>query len=171
MKRFWTLLLCMIMLLSCSGMSVLAEASEIDLSGMTLDELRALKERITMAMWETEEWLQATLRPGVYEIGVDIPAAHWDLTAVKGDYAHVIWCRALNRTGKGCDDSDKMHGQTIMDKNYKNFDTYMGIYPNQIDLELIDGTFLIVEQGPVILTPYAGNDLIEFETETATDGE
>ena len=171
MKRFWTLLLCMIMLLSCSGMSVLAEASEIDLSGMTLDELRALKERITMAMWETEEWLQATLRPGVYEIGVDIPAAHWDLAPADGEYAHVIWTRKLDRTGKGTDVSDKMYGNTIMAENYKNIDKYMGIYPTEADLELIEGTFLIIEQGSVVLTPYDGNDLIEFETETATDGE
>ena len=163
MKRFWTLLLCMLMLLTCSGLSVLAEADEIDLSGMSLSELLALKERVTMAMWETDEWLQATLKPGVYEIGVDIPAAHWDLTAPEGDYAHIIWCRALDRTGKGCDVSDKMHGVTLMHEDYKNYDRYMGIYPVSTDLDMMEGTYLIVEQGSVLLTPYDGNDLIEME--------
>ena len=50
MKKLIALILAVMLL--CST----ACAAEIDLSGMSLAELLELQQRVTMAMWETEEW-------------------------------------------------------------------------------------------------------------------
>ena len=69
MRRFVALLLFFVLWI--------AQASAIDLSGMSLAELVDLKEQVTLAMWETEDWQEVTVPQGLYKIGEDIPAGHW----------------------------------------------------------------------------------------------
>ncbi len=74
-------------------MAVNTALAEIDLSGMTYDELVALKDRINLAMWECEEWQEVTVPQGIYEVGVDIPAGHWTLKTPDGVYSMVLYGR------------------------------------------------------------------------------
>ena len=57
MKKWIALLLVLVSLFSAASAEVIATtAAEIDLSGMGYEELVALKDRINLAIWKSEEW-------------------------------------------------------------------------------------------------------------------
>ena len=62
MKRFLSLLVALLLLFPAAALA------QIDLSGLSYDELVALKDQINKAMWESKEWQEVTVAPrGVYE--------------------------------------------------------------------------------------------------------
>ena len=77
--------------------------AEIDLSGMTLAELMELSQQVTMAMWETEEWEEVEVPIGVYEIGVDIPAKHWNIAAADGYFPEITYASKLDASGRSAE--------------------------------------------------------------------
>ena len=55
--------------------------AEVDLSGMSYDELVILKDRIDKTIWDSQEWQEVTVPQGLYKIGEDIPAGKWTILA------------------------------------------------------------------------------------------
>ena len=138
--------------------------AEIDLSGMTLAELLELQQRVTMAMWETEEWQEVEVPIGVYEIGVDIPAGHWTISAGVGPYTiDITLGKKLDQTGKGIDWADQIYSTHLANKDSYMNSMFSGQYAESTDLELTEGTYLIVENGSLIFTPYAGKPSLGFK--------
>ena len=70
----------LVLLVLCTLLFSSACASDIDLSGLSFDELIALKQKINLAIWNCEEWQEVTVPGGIYEIGKDIPAGYWTIT-------------------------------------------------------------------------------------------
>lgn len=56
-------------------------AEGIDLSGMSFDDLLALRQRVDEAIWNSDGWQSVTVPGGVYVIGEDIPAGRWSVAA------------------------------------------------------------------------------------------
>lgn len=77
MKKLCCLILFTVMLFA--SVSALAE---IDLTGMTYDELIALKDKINLAIWNSKEWQEVTVPQGEWIVGKDIPAGTWRVTAL-----------------------------------------------------------------------------------------
>ena len=73
MKRFLCVLLVFLMITP-----VLAEG--IDLASLSFEELRILQTRISQEMTTRPEWKEVPVPPGLYQIGVDIPAGDWCIT-------------------------------------------------------------------------------------------
>ena len=92
MKRLISVLLLM-MMVSC------ACAEDIDLSGLSYAELVALKDRINLAMWESEEWQEVTVPDGIWEVGKDIPAGTWTVSVPGRSYLWVRYGDKLSRNG------------------------------------------------------------------------
>jgi hypothetical protein len=63
-----------------------AAEEDIDLSGLSFDELAALRDRCQLEMFQREEWQEVTVPQGLWEVGVHIPAGTW-----------VIRCADINR--------------------------------------------------------------------------
>ena len=79
-----------------------ALAEGIDLSGMSYDELVALKDRINLAMWQSDEWQEVTVPQGVWKVGEDIPAGHWTVKCITGNNCRstqISWGEALTEGG------------------------------------------------------------------------
>lgn len=57
-----------------------AALAEIDLSGMTYDELLDLRAQVDQALWASDGWQEVDVPSGVYVVGEDIPAGRWTLT-------------------------------------------------------------------------------------------
>ena len=70
MKRILCLLLLSVFL------PVFALADYPDFSSYSLKELNAILIDLRLHQWKTEEWQEVLVPPGVYEIGVEIPAGH-----------------------------------------------------------------------------------------------
>ena len=154
MKKLFVLLLAA--LLICS----VAAADPVDLSGMTFDELVALRDQINLAIWNSQEWLEVTVPEGIWIVGEDIPAGHWSIrVAAKKDYFYVSCYDKLNETEKMPARGARLVQQDIASPGYSAFGE---ITPEVADLILEDGWFFECG-GAVIFTPYAGKPDLGFK--------
>lgn len=55
--------------------------AEVDLSGMTFDELVELRNQVDQAIWASDGWQEVEVPGGEYEVGPEIPAGKWTITA------------------------------------------------------------------------------------------
>ncbi len=117
-------------------------STSTDLSALTFDELLALRKEITSLLWASDEWQEVTVPAGVYEIGIDIPAGQWTITAA--DHGYWLNCKELDEYGDGKKD---IHSSSSMK-------------PGEcVNWNLIDGTYLEINGCSVVFTPYIGADL------------
>lgn len=158
MKRLISVLLLM-MMVSC------ACAEDIDLSGLSYAELVALKDRINLAMWKSEEWQEVTVPIGLYEVGKDIPAGHWTISSIATYYSRIEVCDKLDTSGT--DVNPYIRGSVYycdaLIKNPKSI-TYK---PNDditaFSVNLYEGLYVAIKEGSVVFTPYTGKPSLGFK--------
>lgn len=158
MKRMLTALLLIALFLPASALAE-PNASDLDLSGLSLNELIALQERVTKAMWETDEWQEVFVPIGVYEVGTDIPADHWTITAAPGTEAWVYWGTKLNSTKTAIE--DLLSFSTLRSVSAPGYDKSKHI--ESVDRELGEGEYLVISMGGVVFTPYSGKPSLGFK--------
>lgn len=163
MKRIISALLSVLLLLSLSAACFADNVSDIDLSGLSYDELMALKDRINLAMWESEEWQEVTVPQGIWKVGEDIPAGHWSIAVVDGaTYAYVTVGSVLDEAKKSVawsSDDYYSENMTSPTSNYYNANEDISM----IDVELKNGMYVEIASGNVIFTPYQGKAALGFK--------
>lgn len=146
MKKLVLLASIAIMLILFSLVPVtLAETQDIDLSKMSYAELVALKDKINLAIWNSQEWQEVTVPVGVYQIGVDIPAGYWTISPLKGMYVGISLGYTLDKT------------LTYITDAYPN--TYTA---SSVSWYLEEG-YIEIWDAPAIFTPYAGKPDFGFK--------
>ena len=145
MKKLVALVVALVLVSSVA----LATTVAFDFSGLTLAQLVEVQQQLNLAMWATEEWQEVEVPAGVYEIGKDIPAGHWTISPEPGEYVIVRWGTALDSSKTDLDGYGSYLAQEGLD----------GDEVANVSWELTDGTYLIVESGSVIFTPFAGHKL------------
>lgn len=154
MKKFIILLLSLALVV-CS-----AAADSIDLSGMTYEDLIALRDQINLAIWNCQEWQEVTVPEGIWIVGQDIPAGHWSIrVAAENDYLYVSCFDLLNEVEKSPARGSRLVQQDIASPGYSAFGE---ITLESTDLILEDGWFFKCT-GAVIFTPYAGKPDLGFK--------
>ncbi len=152
-------LLCCVMV--CLLMGSVA-CAEIDLSGMTYEELVALKDQINLAIWNSEEWQEVTVPQGVWKIGEDIPEGHWTITCAGDGRATIEYGDELNESGKSLSwFGDIYYSERIYSKESIMYDENSSKV--SIDLEVKEGNYIIIDSGNVIFTPYTGKPSLGFK--------
>ena len=159
MKKLVALFLAIVL----SAGSALAEG--IDLSGMSYDELVALKDRINLAMWQSDEWQEVTVPQGVWKVGEDIPAGHWTvkcITEKKCYNTQISWGEALTEGGT----SIAWRGRydilvTVKNPEYKYYE-YDGSI-TEYSFTVQDGDYIIIDDAPAVFTPYQGKPSLGFK--------
>lgn len=155
MKR----LLCVLFVLSLLPVAALADLP--DLSGLSFDELVQLRGQINLAIWNSQEWQEVTISPGVYEIGVDIPAGHWSVRPVSGcgpDY--IIYASGVKDQGH---DIDLFAGEHIMECICDPSSAYYsGEYKTSTDIVMEAGHFVRLDCA-MIFSPYTGKPDLGFK--------
>lgn len=141
-----------------------AIAENIDLSGLTYAELVALKDRINLAMWQSEEWQEVTVPVGLYVVGEDIPAGHW---SIKTNHSNCT-IKVSDKLQKSKKAVDFSYSGFYYDQIIHNREAYAKYFNANSDLEVIDivlhnGLFLEVEWGAAVFTPYAGKPSLGFK--------
>ena len=156
MKKLITLLLIAALLLPAAALADLP-----DISNLSFEELVQLKDQINLAIWNSQEWQEVTIPPGVYEIGVDIPAGHWSVRPVSGcgpDY--IIYASGVKNQGH---DVDLFAGEHIMECICDPSATYYsGEYKTSTDIIMEAGHFVRLDCA-MIFSPYSGKPDLGFK--------
>lgn len=142
-----------------------ALAEGIDLSGMSYDELVALKDKINLAMWSSQEWQEVTVPQGVWKVGEDIPAGHWTVKCIDEPNCYrteISWGEYLSESGytiswKGRYDILV----SIKNPNYKRYE-YDGSI-TEYSFTVQDGDYIVIDNAPAIFTPYQGKPSLGFK--------
>jgi len=156
MKRFLCLLFLVVFL------PVLSLADLPDISSLTYDELVQLKDQINLAMWNSEEWQEVAVPEGVWIVGEDIPIGHWSMTFPSDSsrkWVSFTYCDMLDESGTDAGNQFycKIYSyQTIGSPDNDN-------YPGKVDINLKPGTYIVVNHGPIIFTPYSGKPDLGFK--------
>lgn len=137
MKRFLAALLALLLLIPASGMAA------VDLSSLSWQELQALDQQLAKEMASRPEWKEVVVPPGVYEIGVDIPAGYWDITLAKGSYyAAICYCTDINESKTDYKSECHIHSAFIRSET-----------PSW-SVFLQETNWLIIENYSVVFTPH-----------------
>lgn len=163
MKKMISLFLSLLLLLSISVPSFALSADDIDLSGLSYEELVRLRDRINLAMWESSEWEEVEVPIGVWQVGADIPAGHWTIAAADGVWCSIARSRFLDSTGKEVEygSGSNYFSEILTHPDNSTYDPKTD--PVSVDLVLSDGEYLVVDNGNVVFTPYSGKASLGFK--------
>lgn len=126
MKRFLSLLL----ILVC----ITGFAAAEDLSGLSFDELLALRSAVEREIISRPEWKKVTVPSGTWYVGSDIPAGTYSISATSaGGYIRV-----------------KRNGRNIISQGIRDAAHKYG------RVDLLDGDVVEIERGSLIFAPAEG---------------
>lgn len=136
-----------------------AAFAEWDLSGMSFDELVALKDQINLAIWNSAEWQEVTVPQGLWKVGEDIPAGTWTIHCNDGYFTSIQVGTNLKPNGDGL---EYPFGAAAMVYNPGYYLTNAGDRQGW-SVVLHDGDYVVVDTAPAIFTPYAGKPSLGFK--------
>ena len=133
--------------------------ADVDLTGMTFDELVALKDQINLAIWNSQEWQEVEVPQGVWAVGEDIPAGKWTICAHSGHYLSIHVGAKLNDSGTGVAFPYKA-GEMVFNPDYH---LYKKGDLTEWTVTLHDGDYVSIDDVPAVFTPYAGKPSLGFK--------
>lgn len=136
-----------------------AAFADVDLSGMTFDELVALKDQIDLAIWNSQEWQEVEVPQGLYKVGADIPAGKWTIRAPSGEANTVKIGSELD--DNGTDVNYRGDSRMIVGENYTGWTVSGACDFWTVDLR--DDQYVCIKNGPAVFTPYAGKPSLGFK--------
>lgn len=156
-----------VFLLALTMLAAVAHA-EIDLPGMTYDELVALKDQINLAIWNSQEWQEVTVPQGLWKVGEDIPAGHWTVRCadegIDGfmkDMVQIEWGDKLTESG-GISIGGRYGAKNIY---HPKGSGYTEAKISEWDFEWQEGDYVYIatSYNRAIFTPYAGKPSLGFK--------
>ena len=155
MKKLITIVLAVALILPAAALADLP-----DISGLSYDELVELKNQINIAMWNSQEWQEVSVPPGVWEIGKDIPAGHWLLRLPEGAGPwYVIYAVGTSKNGHDIDFDKTYIMECLCDQKSEFYD---GTYKTETDFDMKAGRFIRLDC-TTIFTPYTGKPDLGFK--------
>ena len=123
-------------------------------SASEFDSLVAIRDHINLAIWNSHQWQEVSVPPGVWEIGVDIPSGHWSVRPAAGcgpDY--IIYASGTKDQGH---DVDLFAGDYIMECICDiSAPFYSEEYKTTTDIIMDSGHFVRLDC-TMIFSPYSG---------------
>ena len=156
MKKVLSVILALAIVLSVTG------ACAIDLSGMSFDELVALKQEINIAITKTDKWQEVVVPQGVWKVGEDIPAGHWTVRCADGtDVVYIEWGVYLKENGHGIQTKGRNHYSYVRNPESKY---YNHSDPTEYDFVVQDGDWIVINDsyGKALFSPYTGKPDLGF---------
>lgn len=154
MRRILACALSLIMLLALSPVCY----ADVDLSGMSYDELVALKDKINRAIWDSEEWQEVEVPQGVWAVGEDIPAGKWTIKAIPGGNAYI---KVGDTVKDGGTDVKANYTVDIYDPGHRGYKEGTSLTESTVDL--VAGQYVSINYANAIFMPYAGKPTLGFK--------
>lgn len=133
-----------------------AASAQVDLSGMSLEELVELKDQVDMAIWQSAEWQEVEVPQGVWEVGRDIPAGKWTISCNAGEFAMILVGNQLEDGGAKVKAYPNKASATIYNPGGKYFQAGR---QTALTVELTDGDYVEISVSTAIFSPYSGKAL------------
>lgn len=147
MKKALSLFLCIAISLSVSF-----AVADVDISGLSYDELVELVNKAQMEMMKSDKWQEVLVPEGIYQVGKDIPAGHWTISAPPKGVTYVGYGTSLESDGSGLDNIINGASLTGIDTySYDVGDT------TQVSWELKEGQYVEIGTSSAVFTPFTGN--------------
>lgn len=145
-------LLCVFALILALAVPALAD---VDLSGLSFEELVALKSQIDLELFARPEWQSVEVPQGLYLVGRDIPAGKWSVKAIDTSWTHISVGQSLK------------DGGMELTYPYKADETIYGTRSNMysadkradMTIEITDGDYVQVAYGTAVFEPFHGTSL------------
>ena len=131
--------------------------ADFDLSGMSFDELVALKEQVNLAIWNSKEWQEVEVPQGIWEVGKDIPAGKWTVKACPEEATYIYVGTALKDNGNRVDSYFSKFIQSEASS------AFSATSISSWTFELNPGDYVEVGWGAAIFMPYTGNPSLGFK--------
>lgn len=154
MKRILSLALACVLVFALAP----AAFADVDLSGMSFDELVALKDQINLAIWNSAEWQEVEVPQGVWEVGADIPAGKWTIKAIPGGNAYI---KVGNELKDGGTDVKAKYTLDIYAPDHSHFTEGKSLSEGTAEFEV--GQYISINYANAIFTPYAGKPSLGFK--------
>ena len=135
--------------------------ADVDLSGMSYKELVALKDKINLAMWNSNEWQEVTVTQGLWKVGEDIPEGTWTVKCAVPHYAHITIGDKLDSTRRSIIYTPTMYSEVITSPDSRLYE--QGKDLTEISFTLLKGDYISIEDCDVIFTPYTGKPTFDFK--------
>ena len=136
-----------------------AAFAEWDLSGLTFDDLVALRDQAQRAMWDSADWQEVTVPQGAWQVGPDIPAGKWTIVCGGKNYTSVDVADSLRDNGTKATFPPKASASI--------FNPDSSLYDNgdlkEWTVELHDGEYVVISSADAVFTPYAGKPSLGFK--------
>ena len=163
MKKIVSLLVVLVMVSSFA-----ISYADIDISGLSYEELVALKDKINLAIWNSKEWKEVEVPQGDWIVGEDIPAGKWTVKCAKKDTSSSVMSE--------CDMEWGFYDKENQFLNcYGDGGGYVNLYNpenrnydegkvTEYTIELVEGMMVRIKPSyaPAIFTPYAGKPSLGF---------
>ena len=146
------------LLIAVAAMMNVSAFADVDLSGMSFDELVALKDQINLAIWNSEEWQEVEVPQGVWEVGADIPEGKWTIKAMLNANTYV---RVGNEVKNGGTDVSSKTSKLITDEGYSYFDASSDVTSWTIELKV--GDYVQIDYGSAVFMPFSGKPSLGFK--------
>lgn len=162
MKKLLAIVLIIAMLIpaACAEMGF-SDLITLDLSNLTLEQLILLREKIELTMWGTDDWQAVVVPQGVYQIGVDIPAGKWTISATEGNKCGISIGNSLKPKGDVAFTGDLSTYESVKSKGWYSYTENVDL--TSMDFELAEGYYIQIDYGSAIFTPYAGKPALGFK--------
>ena len=147
MKKIVTLVLALLLLCSFA-------IAEIDLTGMTFDELVELRQKVDTAIFASDGWQEVSVPAGIYKIGEDIPVGKWVVAPTEGSTALVCLGESVN--SNGMEIADQFYSEQITSES-DSYADYNKV--REVTLDLQEGTYIEINSSNVVFTPFKGHNL------------
>lgn len=126
-------------------------AAEVDLSGMSYDELVDLSNKVGKAIMEHENFDSVTVPMGIWEIGVHIPEGTWMLSSKNTTFSSIIYGPSLSENGSSMSIFDDGNTETLVQ------------FGDSFRFVAKKGNFISIKYGPMIFTSESGTSDLGFK--------
>lgn len=79
--------------------------ADVDLTGMSYDELVSLSKQVGMAIMQSDEFDSVTVPKGIWEVGVDIPEGTWIITPAN-QMCMIVYGKSIDESGNDMNQYD-----------------------------------------------------------------
>ena len=155
MKRTLCIVLAFVLILALAP----AAFAEWDLSGLTFDDLVALKDQVQRAIWDSADWQEVTVPQGIYKVGADIPAGKWTILCKSNSMGEIEVADSLRENGTKVTFPPKA-SKVIYNPESKMYSDGDAI---EWTVELFDGEYVAVSMSSLVFTPYSGAPSLGFK--------
>lgn len=125
--------------------------ADVDLTGMSYDELVSLSKQVGMAIMQSDEFDSVTVPKGIWEVGVDIPEGTWIITPAN-QMCMIAYGKSIDESGNDMSQYDSGNSGADL---YNSNDSWR--------LTAKAGNYICVKIGPAVFTSDTGSTGLGFK--------